>query len=202
MKGVENIYMRLLWKKEKSAQSLTNAAGFSENGILTEGGGESVFFRVGPTNVSVLSDEAVSERIRGLATLLCAQPDIEMFCMDAGENFSDNVLYLERRAKEEDNPAVRTLLSKDREFLERMQTGTSTSRVFYFLVRSGKDAPEGANAVGRIEKCINGQGFVCRREEREGLKRTLSGYFGIRNAEMVPEEHDGDGAVSGWIIPD
>ena len=68
-----------------STQALLGARGFSRNGIQTNGHGEIVFYLVSPTNISVLSRVAVAQKIKHLMTLLSAQPDLEIVCIDARE---------------------------------------------------------------------------------------------------------------------
>ena len=90
-----------LKKTNMSTQSLLGVKGFSRNGIQTNGHGEIVFYLVTPTNISVLSRVAVAQKIRHLMTLLTAQPDIEIVCIDARENFDDNKVYLDERYNDE-----------------------------------------------------------------------------------------------------
>ena len=111
MKGFE-LFRKFFGKKERSAQSLTGAAGLTQNGVLTEGHGEVVFFIVSPLNISVLSREAVGEKVGRLAALFSAQGDIEIFCADARENFGNNMTYLYGRIREEKNEKVRELLKQ------------------------------------------------------------------------------------------
>ena len=80
-----------------STQALLGVKGFSRNGIQTNGHGEIVFYLVSPTNISVLSRVAVAQKVKHLMTLLSAQPDLEIVCIDARENFDDNKVYLDER---------------------------------------------------------------------------------------------------------
>ena len=81
-------------KGNLSTQDMLGIKSFSRNGIQTNGHGEIVYFTVKPTNISVLSRVAVGIKIKHLMQLLSAQPDIEIICLDARENFDDNKLYL------------------------------------------------------------------------------------------------------------
>ncbi len=202
MKGFE-LFRKFFGKKERSAQSLTGAAGLTQNGVLTEGHGEVVFFIVSPSNISVLSREAVGEKVGRLAALFSSQGDIEIFCADARENFGNNMTYLDGRIREEKNEKVRELLLRDRAFLEEMQNRMSTSREFLFIVRFGKGTGEESfSTLNRIEKSINDLGFACRRAEKEDVKRIVAGYFGVRSAGEIMDEYDGESAAGKWIIED
>ena len=192
-----------LKKTNMSTQSLLGVKGFSRNGIQTNGHGEIVFYLVTPTNISVLSRVAVAQKVKHLMTLLTAQPDIEIVCIDARENFDDNKVYLDERYNDEPNGKVRELLLKDKTFLDDIQVQMSTSREFLFVVRLRNESDEQSfSLLNRIEKCINEQGFNCRRADKDDTKRVLARYFGIKTADTVIDDNDGDTAAAKWIIPD
>ena len=190
-------------KRNISTQALLGVKGFSRNGIQTNGHGEIVFYLVSPTNISVLSRVAVAQKIKHLMTLLSAQPDLEIVCVDARENFDDNKLYLDERFNDEPNGKIRELLMKDKTFLDDIQVQMSTAREFLFLVRLRNESDEESfSRLNRIEKCINEQGFNCRRADKDDTKRVLARYFGIKTADTVIDDNDGDTAAAKWIIPD
>ena len=186
-----------------STQALLGVKGFSRNGIQTNGHGEIVFYMVSPTNISVLSRAAVAQKVKHLMTLLSTQPDLEIVCIDARENFDDNKLYLDDRFNDEPNGKIRELLLKDKTFLDDIQVQMSTAREFLFLVRLRNESDEESfSRLNRIEKCINEQGFNCRRADKDDTKRVISRYFGVKTTDNVIDDHDGDKAAEKWIIPD
>ena len=192
-----------LKKGNISTQALLGVKGFSRNGIQTNGHGEIVFYLVSPTNISVLSRVAVAQKVKHLMTLLSAQPDLEIVCIDARENFDDNKLYLDERFNDEPNGRIRELLLKDKTFLDDIQGQMSTAREFLFLVRLRNESDEESfSRLNRIEKCINEQGFNCRRADKDDTKRVIARYFGVRTVDEAIEDHDGDKAAEKWIIPD
>ena len=170
---------------------------------MTSGHGEMVYFLVKPVNISVLSRTSVEIKIKHLMQLLSAQPDIEIICMDAKENFDDNKLYLDTRLANEPNPKIRALLERDKQFLDEIQVQMSTAREFMFAVRLRNESDEQSFAnLNRIEKSINEQGFDCIRAEKDDVKRILSRYFGVETNERQIDDNDGDTAMEKWIIPD
>ena len=192
-----------LKKGNISTQALLGVKGFSRNGIQTNGHGEIVFYLVSPTNISVLSRVAVAQKIKHLMTLLSAQPDLEIVCIDARENFDDNKLYLDERFNDEPNGKIRELLLKDKTFLDDIQVQMSTAREFLFLVRLRNESEEESfSRLNRIEKCINEQGFNCRRADKDDTKRVIARYFGARTTDGAIADHDGDKAAEKWIILD
>lgn len=190
-------------KRNLSTQDMIGIKGFSRNGILTKNHGEIVYFTVKPTNISVLSRVAVGIKIKHLMQLLSAQPDIEIICIDARENFNDNRLYLEARLEDENNAKIRELLERDKIFLDEIQVQMSTAREFLFAVRLRNESDEQSFAnLNRIEKSINEQGFDCIRAEKDDVKRIISRYFGVITDENQLDDNDGDAVMEKWIIPD
>ena len=74
-------------KKNQSTAELIGMSHFSRNGLQTVSHGELVYFLVQPTNISVLSETNIELKIQHLMQLLTVQPDIEIICVDARENF-------------------------------------------------------------------------------------------------------------------
>ena len=120
--------------KQNSVQQLIGVKGFSRYGLITEHG-ELVFFRVTPTNISVLSYLNIEIKIKHLRDLLSVEPDIGIVCTDSCECFDGNRAYLSRRIQEESNPKVIALLERDRQMLTQMQTEMSNARQFFFVKR-------------------------------------------------------------------
>lgn len=186
-----------------STQALLGVKCFSRNGIQTDGHGEIAYFLVTPTNISVLSRSSVAQKVRRFMQLLSAQPDIEIICTDARENFDDNKVYLSERYEDESNGKIRELIEKDKRFLDDIQIEMSTSREFMFAVRLRNESEDQSFAnLNRIEQLINEQGFGCRRADRDDVKRILSRYFGINTDEKQIDDMDGDSTVVKWVIPD
>ena len=190
-------------KGNLSTQAMLGVKNLTRNGIQTNGHGEIVYFLVKPTNISVLSRASVGVKVRQLMQLLTVQPDIEILCMDARENFDDNKLYLDARLEDETNARIRELLEQDKTFLDEIQVQMSTAREFLFAVRMRNESDEQSfSTLNRIEKSINEQGFDCSRAEKDDVKRILSRYLGINTDETQLDDNDGDTAIEKWFIPD
>ena len=86
-------------KTKISTADLIGISNFSRNGLQTYNNGELVYFIVQPTNISVLSETNIGLKIQHLMQLLTLQPDIEIICSDARENFEQNKLSLARKAE-------------------------------------------------------------------------------------------------------
>ena len=191
----------MMAKKNQSTADLVGITHFSRNGLQTHDHGEIVYFMVQPTNISVLSETNISIKINHLMQLLSVQPDIEIICSDARENFEQNKLSLARKAEKEDNLKVQLLLRRDIKFLDDIQLQMSTAREFMFAYRVSRATEQSFAELNRLEKQINEQGFDCKRASKDDIKRFLSRYFG-HVVEDTPDDVDGERMIRKWIIPD
>jgi hypothetical protein len=161
-----------------------------------------VYFIVQPTNISVLSETSIAIKINHLMQLLSQQPDIEIICSDARENFEYNKLSLARKAEKEENPKIQLLLRRDMKFLDDIQLQMSTAREFMFAYRLTHESEDGALAtLNRIEKHISDQGFEVKRASKDDIKRFISRYFGHMVEDSI-DDVDGERMIKKWIIPD
>lgn len=177
---------------KKSVQDLFGIKWFTNYGLLTNNG-ELLFYQVNPVNISVLSQVAIETKIRQLMHVLSTVPNIEIVCTDSSECFDDNKAYLTERIMYETNPQIRSLLKKDREFLDNIQLEMATARQFAFIMRCRNMKQEQIFGImNRVEKVISEQGFEVKRMNREDIKRFLALYFDASyNGEQIP---DVDGA--------
>ena len=179
-------------RKGRSVQQLLGIQTFTKYGLLTDNG-ELLFYRVAPTNISVLSAANIEIKIRHLQMLLSAIPDLEIICTDSCECFDDNKAYLHRRAMAESNPEVRGLLLKDKEMLTSMQAEMSNARQFVLVKRCKGMKPEQVFvAMNRVLKSVAEQGFEVQRMSKADIKRLVAIYFGASmDGDLMP---DNDGS--------
>lgn len=164
--------------KRNSVQELLGIQRFTWYGLLTDTG-ELVFFRVSPTNISVLSRLNIENKISHLKDLLTVEPDTEVICTDSCECFDDNREYLQRRAKEETNPKVRQLLEQDRKMLTQMQAEMANAREFFFVKRyTGMKPAMVFASINDVLKRITERGFEVQHMKKADIKRMLAIYFG------------------------
>ena len=189
-------------KRKQSTVDLVGVSHFSRNGLQLAFHGELVYFLVQPTNISVLSEMNIALKIQHLMQLLTLQPDIEIICSDARENFEYNKLSLAKKAEKEGNLKVQLLLRKDMKFLDDIQLQMSTAREFMFCYRVPHTSNEQTlGMLNRLEKQINEQGFDCKRANKDDIKRFLSRYFGHLCEDAI-DDVDGERLIRKWIIQD
>ena len=164
-------------KKGRSVQELIGIRTFTKYGLMT-GRGELLFFRVAPTNISVLSHANIEVKIRRLMMVLSALPDIEIVCTDSSECFDDNKAYLTARLEAEDNGRVKRLIKKDIDFLDTIQVEMAAARQFFFVARlKGQKEKQVFETANRIESKISGEDFEVHRLKKPEIKRILALYF-------------------------
>ena len=177
-----------LFYRTRSVQELLGIKSFTNYGIATDKG-ELIFFRVSPINISVLSNDAINAKIRQLMLVLNTKPDLEFVCTDASECFDDNKVYLTDKIEREPNPIIRSLLRKDREFLDNIQLEMATARQFAFILRCRNMRIEQVfTEMNRVEKMLFDQGFDVRCMTKEDIKRFLAIYFDASSVgEQMPD---------------
>lgn len=190
--------MKKQGKNQNPVQALLGIRGFSDYGLLTENG-ELVFFRVAPTNISVLSSVNIEHKILGLMNLLCVEPDTGIVCTDSCECFDDNREYLRQRAEAEPNPKVRALLEQDRRMLTQMQAEMANAREFYFVKRFVGLKPEMVfSQINDTQKRMTERGFEVQRLGRAEIKRLLAIYFGASmDGDKMPDVDGGQFEMEG-----
>lgn len=174
--------------KGRSVQELIGIRTFTKYGLMT-GRGELLFFRVAPTNISVLSHANIEVKIRHLMMVLSALPDIEIICTDSSECFDDNKAYLTARFEAEENDKVKKLIKKDIDFLDTIQVEMATARQFFFVARlKGQKEKQVFETANRIESKIAGEGFEVHRLKKPEIKRILALYFDASmQGEAMPD---------------
>ena len=189
--------------KRNSVQELLGIQRFTRYGLLTDLG-ELVFFRVAPTNISVLSRMNIENKISHLKDLLTVEPDTEIICTDSCECFDDNREYLQRRVMEETNPMVRQLLEQDRKMLTQMQAEMANAREFFFVKRYTGMKPSMVFAsINDVLKRITERGFEVQHMKKADIKRMLAIYLGSSmDGDKLPDidggqfrEEAGNGSV-------
>ena len=183
-------------RRGKSIQNLLAIKTFTKHG-LSVGKEELLFFNVHPTNISVLSNANIEIKIRHLMMVLSAVPDIEISCTDSSECFDNNKSYLKNRIENEKNSKVRNIIDKDIDFLDSIQSETSTARQFMFIARCKSiKAEQVLQKANRIEKIRSDQGFEVSRMSKNDIKRFLAIYFDASiNGDLIPD-YDGEQYVT------
>ena len=163
--------------KTGGVQGVLGIQGFTRYGLAANRG-ELLYFQVSPVNIAVLSKSVMELKIRQLMLVLSALPGMEILCLDSHACFDRNQAYMKEQMEQEENPAVRLLLQKDREHLDSIQSELAADRQFLFVLRVKNRTEEQVfQTVNRAEKAMADQGFEVRRLDKEGIKQQLQAYF-------------------------
>lgn len=161
-------------RKKKSTRQLVGIENITGSSVQTADG-ELSFYFVQPTNLNVLPEAGVRERVTALLNVLKTSAEMELLALDSKESYQDNRLYYRRRAEEEGNPAIRTLLAQDRRHLDDVQTMMASSRQFCFVLR--RRMTDGAINLATVEQQLRDSDFTVQRAEGQALLELLAIYF-------------------------
>lgn len=184
-------------KHKQFTRQLINTKAVTDYSLATNRGEGLVYFRIKPTNVSVLSEESISARVYSLMTVLKGMAELEFLCLNSRESFEDNKQYLKGRLEQESNPAVRRLLEQDLTQLDRLQVQMATAREFLVVIRLRNEKESEVHSyLNRIEKTLREQGFSAKRAGKEDIKRILAIYFEQNVTTERFEDFDGER----WVV--
>ena len=179
-------------RKRNSVQKLIGFDIFTKYGIKTDRA-DFIFFSVEPVNISVLSVANIESKIYHLTMILSVIPELELLALDSCESFEPNKAYVQKRLREEKNPAVRKLLQADYKFLDEIQLEMSSARQFLFAVRFHKENDEQIfRLMNRIDKAITEHGFTIKRMGKPEIKRLLALYFGTSISGEEIDDTEGE----------
>lgn len=183
-------------QEQMSTRQLMGVTEITEYSLKTASS-EAAFFSIKPCNISILSEESLSGKIYSLMSVLKGVAEIEFLCLNSRESFEGNKSFLRSRIAAESNPAVRSLLEQDIQYLDHIQAQTATAREFLLVVRlrNLKDK-EIYSHLNRIEKILTENRFTVRRYGREDIKTLLAVYYEQNVTTEIFDNHDGER----WII--
>ena len=190
------VIVKMKNQEQMSTRQLIGVTEITEYSLKTASS-EAAFFSIKPCNISILSEESLSGKIYSLMSVLKGIAEIEFLCLNSRESFEGNKSLLRSRIAAESNPAVRSLLEQDIQYLDHIQAQTATAREFLLVVRlrNLKDK-EIYSHLNRIEKILTENSFTVRRYGKEDIKTLLAVYYEQNVTTETFENHDGER----WII--
>lgn len=100
--------------KKISAKSKIGIVTITDRGeLIKTDDSKTIFFRVEPSNLSVLSETSIRTKIINLAKLAKVMGGIQMYALDDRENYSANRKFIRDRIDEETIPEIRQILEKE-----------------------------------------------------------------------------------------
>ena len=182
-------------RRLRSTRQLMGIDELTDCGVKTAKG-EFVFFLVRPDNLSVLSSEGITARVRALMELLRGTDTVTLRALDSRESYERNKIWYQQRLEEETNPAIRELLRKDKEYLDQIQTTTASAREFALIYPVERHANESIQSwITTRAKTIRDRGFHVRLAGEQDIKRLLAVYYQQDVTTEYFESYDGERAV-------
>lgn len=181
-------------RQQQSTRQLMGITRITEHGVSTPNG-DYVFFLIRPDNLSVLSEEAIRQRVGNLANLISNRDEVTLMALDSRASFQNNKLFYQARLEEETEPAIRRLLQLDLEYLDEIQASSASKREFVIALRVTEKEGHDPVVLHQMEKSISNENIPVRLAEREDIKRLLSVYYLNDAAVTAVEDVDGEQAV-------
>lgn len=191
--------MRILDKTHRPVRSTRQLLGVRclADGCADTANGLLAFFVIQPTNLNVLPQESVTERIRALLDVIKGMEAVELLALGASESFEANRRFYQERLQSETLPALRRLLALDAGHLEDLRASLATARQFCLAIRLRSRQDSGLQAhLARVEKSIRDSGFRLHRANDQELRRLLALYFEQDVTTTYFEEIDGERFVT------
>lgn len=180
--------------QQQSTRQLMGITRITEHGVSTSNG-DYVFFMVRPDNLSVLSEDAIRQRVGNLSNLLGNRDEVTLMALDSRASFQNNKLFYQARLEEETEPAIRRLLQMDLEQLDEIQASSASKREFVISMRVTSKESNDPAVLHQMEKSISNENIPVRLAERVDIKRLLSVYYLNDAAVTAVEDVDGEQAV-------
>ena len=195
MKGIlARLDKRKEVQRHQSTRQLMGISSITDHGVSTPYG-DYVFFLIRPDNLSVLSEDAIRQRVGNLANLISNRDEVTLLALDSRASFLHNKLFYQARLEEETEPAIRRLLQLDLEHLDEIQASSASKREFVIALRVTEKEGHDAVVLHQMEKSISNENIPVRLAEREDIKRLLSVYYLNDAAVTAVEDVDGEQAV-------
>ena len=181
-------------QRHQSTRQLMGINRITEHGVSTPYG-DYVFFLIRPDNLSVLSEDAIRQRVGNLANLLSNRDEVTIMALDSRASFQHNQLFYQARLEEETEPAIRQLLQLDLEQLDELQTSSASKREFVIALRVTEKESSDPVVLHQMEKSIANENIPIHLAERSDVKRLLSVYYLNDAAVTAVEDVDGEQEV-------
>ena len=186
----------LLKRRRNSTRDFLGVQHMGENYLATNQG-SLFYYHIQPTNVSVLSEDALRGKINALMTVLRGHGNIEILCLNSRENFDENKQYLKERMAKETVPQVIRLLEQELVHYDKIQTQTVTARQFLLIIRyRGEITKETSSYLNQVERLVRQHGFLIKQCKKTMLKQVLAVYWNQNVTTEYFEDYDGER----WVI--
>lgn len=166
--------------------------GIGDGSIIMGDGTRYVFFRVQPINLNVLPETSIYGKVKDLSDLMQAMGELQIVCLDARENFTDNKKWIEKRIKEEAVPEIRSLLEKELRYVKKLEAESTTSRQFLFVLKLKMDKESLMDSeLQRFQQLATQSMISLHKLNKEEIKDMIAVFFHADTNSDFHEDVDG-----------
>ena len=158
--------------KKISAKSKIGIVTITDRGeLIKTDDSKTIFFRVEPSNLSVLSETSIRTKIINLAKLAKVMGGIQMYALDDRENYSANRKFIRDRIDEETIPEIRQILEKEEKYIKTIEADSSSARIVPQL------ETKIMNELNHFKQLASQSQLSVQQLNKEDIKKLLAVYF-------------------------
>ena len=165
--------------KKISAKSKIGIVTITDRGeLIKTDDSKTIFFRVEPSNLSVLSETSIRTKIINLAKLAKVMGGIQMYALDDRENYSANRKFIRDRIDEETIPEIRQILEKEEKYIKTIEADSSSARIFLISFRIVPQLETKImNELNHFKQLASQSQLSVQQLNKEDIKKLLAVYF-------------------------
>ena len=165
--------------KKISAKSKIGIVTITDRGeLIKTDDSKTIFFRVEPSNLSVLSETSIRTKIINLAKLDKVMGGIQMYALDDRENYSANRKFIRDRIDEETIPEIRQILEKEEKYIKTIEADSSSARIFLISFRIVPQLETKImNELNHFKQLASQSQLSVQQLNKEDIKKLLAVYF-------------------------
>lgn len=183
---------------KRSTQELVNIKAIKDNTIITYGNYIYAYFKIKESNLSIMSDGNIYDKVINLADVVAGNDNVFFDCLDSKEDLENNKIFYNNRLKSEDNEYIKNnLLKKELEYLNDLEIKHVTRKIFLATLRFPKEISkkEMAFEISRFYNLLESKGLGGEALSHDDLKNIVGIYLERNTTINHYDEVDG----SRWL---
>lgn len=188
-----SLFDNFMNKRKQKTKIIMGVSSLGDDYLQTYKNTKKVGILISPTNLSVLSKDIVTSKIRGLTDVLKVVNNPELLCVNSTQSYESNKIYLEELIEKEKNTAINDLNYADIDFLDDIRINMSTSREFFLVLTFKNETKEQIrSSIRRTVQMLTEAQFIVKVADKNDLKRILSIYWENNIYSDTYPDYDGE----------
>lgn len=188
-----SLFDKFINKRKQKTKMIMGVSSLGDDYLQTYHDTKKVGILISPTNLSVLSKDIVTSKIRGLTDVLKVVNNPELLCVNSTQSYESNKHYLEKLIEKEKNTAINDLNYADIDFLDDIRINMSTSREFFLVLTFKNETKEQIrSSIRRTVQMLTEAQFIVKVADKNDLKRILSIYWENNIYSDTYPDYDGE----------